>query len=316
MCWKKCKKPAVLTLVLLLAICFTGLAQTEKLAISKYQVLKDFYTNPALFGYWGKPAFGAFYEGSLKKEDLPNNDIGLFYNQGKGKYGYALELHRSQYIYNNIISIKPGISRSFDLTSNVRIGIGAAIEYTHIETQYEGFTFPDEVEPFYGFVKGTDGTNIPNRSAITADFGFSLHYKNFILSAFGENIAPIVAVTEDKDVDYFDSESFAHFPPKYRTMVLYEFNLGSEFIVSPGLVLDYYHLDPEPFTTGLINIQWRNLVMMNYSYEVHGIHQIMVGGRIKDKVSLSMGATKYMGYRYSPFYADRINFQLSVVTQL
>ncbi len=316
MFWKKCRKPAALTSALFLAICITGHAQTEKLAISRFQVLNDFYSNASLLGYWERPAFGLVYEGALRKQQLPKNDVGAFYNQALGSYGAGIELHRGKEWFKNITSVKAGVSRGFDLSSTTKLSVGTAVKYTYLSYEFDDFTFPDQVEPFYGFVKATEETPyVSTRSVITADFGISLHSEKYLFAVNGENIAPILAKRNDENAEYFNSRSHLYTPAMLQALFVYQFNLGRHFFLSPGAKINYEIPAPEPWIYGLVNFQWRSIAMINYSYEVHGFHQIMVGGRIKDKVSLSIGATTYAG-EYSPFYSDRINFNLSVLTQL
>ncbi len=316
MFWKKCRKPAALTSALLLAICITGHAQTEKLAISRFQVLNDFYANPALFGHWTKPAFGLIYDGAIPEKDFANNDLIGFYNQRLKGVGAGVELHLTNEGPRQISSAKAGLSGGFGFYAKHRFSFGAALKYTYYYYDFGAVTFPDRIDPFYGFVRSIPSEPyFSSTSVVGVDVGISLQGPKYLFSVYGENAAPIFMQKNGQDAKYFSSDTYIHLPAILNGVFLYQVNLGKDFKLSPGAKVVYNFDAPDPWYSGLLNFQWRNIAMVNYSYESRGFHQIMVGGRIKDKVSLGIGASTYHGI-YSPFYTDRVICRLSVLTQL
>ncbi len=316
MFWKTFRKPAALSAVLLLSIGLSGQAQPEKLAISKFQVLNDFYANPSLLGYWGRPAFGLVYNGAIPEKDFANNDIVGFYNQQFGGSGAGIELHLTNEGPRQTSSAKAGLSHGIAINAKNRLTFGAAFKYTYYYYDFGGFTFPDKIEPFYGFVRSTSSSGyFTSRSMVTADLGVSLHGSKYLLSMYGENAAPLYMQKNGEDAEYFSSNSYTHLPLILNGLFIYQFNPGKDLCLSPGVKM-VYNLDaPEPWYSALINLQWRNTIMLNYSYESRGFHQLMLGGRLKDKVSLGIGASTYNGI-YSPYYSERVILNLSLLAQL
>jgi hypothetical protein len=316
MLWRTSKKPAALTAVLFFTICLYSQAQPEKLAISKFQVLNDFYANPALFGYWGRPAFGLVYNGAIPEKDFANNDIVGFYNQQFGGLGAGIELHLTNEGPRQTSSAKAGLSHGIAINAKNKLTFGAAFKYTYYYYDFEAVTFPDRIDPFYGFVRSiASEPYFSSTSVVGVDVGISLQGPKYLFSVYGENAAPILMQKNGQDAEYFSSDTYVHLPAILNGVFIYQFNLGKDFSLSPGAKV-VYNLDaPEPWYSGLINLQWRNTIMLSYSYESRGFHQIMLGGRLKDKVSLGIGASTYDGI-YTPYYSERVIYNLSILAQL
>jgi len=299
-------------------ISFYGHAQQDEMAISKFPVLEDFSTNPALFGYWKTPSFGGVYNGSLEKHQFPNNQTTLFYNQGYETNGFGAEFSREAQGYSTQSNFKLGYSRNGTISKSLRWRAGGGIKYTHIKNDYESLLFPDLIDPYYGFVleSSEDLSNNSPSSFVTAEFGTSLQYHRLMVNVHAKNIAPVLlSGEEDQKAEFFSSRSYDYLPAILRANIIYQFTFAEDFFLSPGFELNADFSKPNPVSRALVNFQWRSIVMANYSYSSNGMVKIMAGGRIKDKVSLTGGASM-SGNNKITGYTDRVLFHFSIFTQL
>lgn len=316
MFWKRFNAASLLLSMVLISTEYC--AQQGSMAITKFPVLDDFTSNPALFGYWQTPSFGALYNGGLSKNDFKNNQTSLFYNQGNETHGLGAEFYREAQGYTTQSNFKLGYSRSGTGGKNLSWRAGGAIKYTQIKNDYESLLFPDQIDPFYGFILESqeDLSNTPPSSFITAEFGTSLQYYNMMVNIYGSNLIPILLSGEDdQKAELFSSRSYDYLPATLKANAVYQFTFANDFFLSPGLELNYDFSKSNPVSRALVNFQWRSIVMANYSYHSNGATKLMMGGRIKDKVSLTAGISFYEENKI-PGYTDRTFFHFSIFTQL
>ena len=308
----------VFIFIIFLHASLSAVAQGEKLAISKFPVLEDILSNPALFGYWQTPSFGALYNGGLSKNEFKNNNTSLIYNQGNETHGFGAEYNREAQGYTTQSNFKLGYSRSGTGGKNFSWRAGGAIKYTQIKSDHESLLFPDQIDPYYGFVLESqeDLSNTSPPSFITAEFGTSLRYYNMMVNVHGSNLIPILLSGEDdQKAQFFSSRSYDYLPATLKANAVYQFTFANDFFLSPGFELNYDFSKPNPVSRALVNFQWRSIVMANYSYYSNGMTKLMTGGRIKDKVSLTAGMSFYKESKI-PGYTDRIFYHFSIFTQL
>ncbi|WP_417592765.1 type IX secretion system membrane protein PorP/SprF [Owenweeksia hongkongensis] len=314
MFWKKFSA----SVLLLVVISSEYHAQKDQMAFAKFPVLEDFTSNPALFGYWQAPSFGIAYNGSLGEYDFPNNQTTLFYNQGNETNGFGAEFSRKAQGYSTQSNFKLGYSRSGTVSKSLKWRAGGAIKYAHIKNDYESLLFPDQIDPYYGFVleSSEDLSNNSPSSFVTAELGGSLQYHKLMVNVHAENIAPILLSGEDdQKAEFFSSRSYDYLPATLRVNAVYQFTFANDFFLSPGFQINSDFSKPNPVSSALVNFQWRSIVMANYSYSSNGMVKFMAGGRIKDKLSLTAGASIYSDNKITG-YTDRIFYHFSIFTQL
>lgn len=309
------KRTAILTIGFLLFTTPTLYAQSEKLAISRFQVLDDFRDNPALAGYWEKPIIGAYYDGFLKEQVLPSYSFGGYFNYGMRKNGLAAKLIISQELNNWNLNGQYSYSRVFKLRNSMSLRAGVGINFMEVLSRsYTSHIFSDQINTFSP--SGEPKQNSAFTVMMTGNAGISLYSNKFIFAIGGRNLLPIAAYYDvDNELELFSSQLYQHAPPEVRATFAYEISLGDDFRLTPAASWKYIVNIPQPYPEGHINLVWRNLAMLNLNYDLQGVFQIMAGVQIAEKYRLSAGIYQFDNADLKPLHEGQ-RFIFSLLTQL
>ena len=309
------KRTAILTIGFLLFTTATLYAQSEKLAISRFQVLDDFRDNPALAGYWEKPVIGAYYDGFLKEQVLPDYSFGGYFNIGFQKNGLALKLNVEQDLNNWAINGQYSYSRAFELPNSLLLRAGGGLQFTEmISKSFGSHTFADQINTYSSSKEPRANTELS--FLFTGNIGFSLYSKKFLLAISGKNLLPIFLYNDAQSkADLFNTKMYTYAPPEFLATFAYEINLGDDFRLTPAASWKYIVNIPQPYPEGHINLVWRNLAMLNLNYDLQGVFQIMAGVQIAEKYRLSAGIYQFDNAELKPLHNGQ-RFIFSLLTQL